>query len=78
MVDVFERAGFGQWLRYLTALLESGGAALLLRPSTTALGAIVSDRQRESLCCATARSARGHTPYDGARTRPGRDRLDAS
>ena len=24
MVDVFERAGFGQWLRYLTALLESG------------------------------------------------------
>jgi putative oxidoreductase len=41
MVDVFERVGFGQWLRYFTALLELGGAALLLWPSTTAVGALV-------------------------------------
>ena len=31
MVDVFEHVGFGQWFRYLTALLELGGAGLLLR-----------------------------------------------
>jgi putative oxidoreductase len=41
LVDVFERVGFGQWLRYFTALLELGGAALLLWPSTTAFGALV-------------------------------------
>lgn len=41
MVDVFERVGFGQWFRYLTALLELGGAALLLWPSTTAFGALL-------------------------------------
>ena len=41
MVDVFERVGFGQWFRYLTALLELGGAALLLWPSTTVFGALV-------------------------------------
>lgn len=41
MVDVFERVGFGQWLRYLTALLELGGAALLIWPSTTAFGALL-------------------------------------
>ena len=41
MVDVFERVGFGQWFRYFTALLELGGATLLLWPSTTALGALV-------------------------------------
>jgi uncharacterized membrane protein YphA (DoxX/SURF4 family) len=40
-VDVFERVGFGQWFRYLTALLELGGAALLLWPSTTAFGALL-------------------------------------
>jgi uncharacterized membrane protein YphA (DoxX/SURF4 family) len=41
MVDVFERVGFGQWLRYFTALLELGGAALLLWPSTTIVGALL-------------------------------------
>ena len=41
MIDEFERVGFGQWFRYLTALLELGGAALLLWPSTTALGALL-------------------------------------
>jgi uncharacterized membrane protein YphA (DoxX/SURF4 family) len=40
-VDVFDRVGLGQWLRYFTALLELGGAALLLWPSTTALGALL-------------------------------------
>jgi hypothetical protein len=38
---VFERVGFGQWLRYFTAVLELGGAALLLWPPTTALGALL-------------------------------------
>ena len=41
IVDVFERLGFGQWLRYFTAVLELGGAVLLLRPPTTALGALL-------------------------------------
>jgi uncharacterized membrane protein YphA (DoxX/SURF4 family) len=41
MVDVFERVGLGQWFRYVTALLELGGAALLLWPSTTAFGALL-------------------------------------
>jgi putative oxidoreductase len=41
VVDVFERVGFGQWLRYFTVLLELGGSALLLWPSTTAFGALV-------------------------------------
>jgi uncharacterized membrane protein YphA (DoxX/SURF4 family) len=41
MVDVFERVGLGQWLRYFTAVLELGGAALLLWPPTTAFGALL-------------------------------------
>jgi len=41
VIDVFERVGLGQWFRYLTALLELGGAALLLWPSTTAFGALL-------------------------------------
>ena len=41
LIDVFERVGLGQWFRYLTALLELGGAALLLWPSTTAFGALL-------------------------------------
>ena len=41
MVEVFERMGFGQWFRYLTAVLELGGAALLLWPRTSALGALL-------------------------------------
>ena len=41
MVEVFERVGFGQWFRYLTGLLEVGGATLLLWPPTTALGALL-------------------------------------
>jgi uncharacterized membrane protein YphA (DoxX/SURF4 family) len=41
VIDVFERMGFGQWLRYFTALLELGGAALLLWPSTAVFGALL-------------------------------------
>ena len=41
MVDVFERVGLGQWLRYVTAVLELGGAGLLLWPPTTAFGALL-------------------------------------
>jgi putative oxidoreductase len=41
VVDMFERVGFGQWFRYFTALLELGGAGLLLWPSTTAFGALL-------------------------------------
>ena len=41
MVDAFDRVGFGQWFRYFTALLELGGGALLLWPSTTAFGALL-------------------------------------
>jgi len=41
MVEVFERVGFGQWFRYFTGVLELGGAALLLWPSTTAFGALL-------------------------------------
>ena len=41
MVEVFERVGFGQMFRYLTGILEVGGAALLLWPPTIALGALL-------------------------------------
>lgn len=46
MVDVFNRVGFGQWFRYLTGVLEIGGAvALLFRPtalySTALLGCVM-------------------------------------
>jgi putative oxidoreductase len=41
MVDLFERVGFGQWLRYVTAAMELSGAMLLLWPSTTAFGALM-------------------------------------
>lgn len=41
MVEVFEHVGFGQWFRYVAGLLEVSGAALLLWPGTTALGALV-------------------------------------
>jgi len=30
MVDLFASLGFGQWLRYVTALVELGGGILLL------------------------------------------------
>jgi hypothetical protein len=58
MVDVFERVGFGQWFRYLIALLELGGAALLLWPVDHCIwSAVANHRQRGSLSGAAARSA---------------------
>lgn len=39
IVDLFARIGFGEWFRHLTAALEATGAALLLLPATTVLGA---------------------------------------
>ena len=41
MVEVFERVGLGQWFRYFTGVVEMGGAALLLWPATTAIGALL-------------------------------------
>ena len=39
VIDEFAHVGLGQWLRYVTALLELGGAALLIWPRTVAVGA---------------------------------------
>lgn len=39
MVGLFELVGIGQWFRYLTGILEVGGAVLLLIPRTAAHGA---------------------------------------
>ena len=38
MVDMFEKIGFGQWFRYVTASFEVTGAVLLLIPRTAAIG----------------------------------------
>ena len=40
VIDEFARVGLGQWLRYLTAALEIGGAVLLIWPRTVAFGAM--------------------------------------
>lgn len=41
MVQMFDALGFGQWFRYFTALLELGGAVLLLVPALAGIGALV-------------------------------------
>ena len=41
MVQVFEAIGFGQWFRYVTGVVEVGGAVLLLVPATGFLGALL-------------------------------------
>jgi putative oxidoreductase len=41
MVQEFDALGFGQWFRYLTAVLEIGGAALLIVPALAGVGALV-------------------------------------
>ena len=37
-VQIFDRIGFGQWLRYVTGVLQVGGAVLLLVPKTITIG----------------------------------------
>jgi uncharacterized membrane protein YphA (DoxX/SURF4 family) len=39
MVATFDAIGFGQWLRYLTGLIEVGAAILLWVPNRQAIGA---------------------------------------
>lgn len=39
MVLLFDEVGVGQWFRYLTGVLEIGGALLLLIPSAAWIGA---------------------------------------
>ncbi|MFK7861681.1 MAG: DoxX family protein [Granulosicoccus sp.] len=39
MVDTFDAIGVGQWFRYLTGIIEVGGAALLWLPGRQVLGA---------------------------------------
>lgn len=41
MVALFEAVGIGQWLRYVTGVLEVGGAILLLIPAVAGLGALL-------------------------------------
>ncbi len=41
LVAEFAQIGFGQWFRYLTALIEIAGALLLLWPAFAALGALL-------------------------------------
>jgi putative oxidoreductase len=40
MVQLFASLGFGQWLRYVTALIEIAGGALLLRGQLQYLAAL--------------------------------------
>ena len=39
MVETFGKIGLGQWFRYLTGIVEVGGAALLWVPNLQAVGA---------------------------------------
>ena len=41
MVHEFDIVGLGQWFRYFTAVLEIGGAVMLVVPKTSVYGAIV-------------------------------------
>jgi putative oxidoreductase len=40
-IEMFEAVGVGQWLRYLAALVEVAGAAMLLLPGFIGLGALL-------------------------------------
>jgi uncharacterized membrane protein len=40
-IEIFERLGFGQWLRYFTGVLQVGGGLLVLVPRTFAIGIIM-------------------------------------
>ena len=41
LVDGFALIGIGQWFRYFTGAIEISGALLLLRPLTSAFGALI-------------------------------------
>lgn len=41
MVRMFDEIGVGQWFRYLTGILEVGGAILLLIPALAGVGALL-------------------------------------
>src|SRR5258708_1941309 len=41
VIEMFEAVGVGQWLRYLAALVEIAGAAMLLLPGFIGLGALL-------------------------------------
>jgi hypothetical protein len=51
MVQVFDAIGAGQWFRYLTGLVEVGGAVLLLVPATGFLGGLL---LAATMACAVA------------------------
>jgi len=40
-ISMFERIGWGQWLRYLAGVMQLAGALLLLLPKTAAGGALL-------------------------------------
>jgi putative oxidoreductase len=40
-IRIFARIGLGDWFRYLTGLMQVGGALLLLVPPLVTLGAVV-------------------------------------
>lgn len=41
MVEVFDAVGMGQWFRYVTGIIEVGGAAMLWYKPTRILGALL-------------------------------------
>ncbi|PQO24809.1 DoxX subfamily [Rhodobacteraceae bacterium WD3A24] len=41
MVATFDAIGLGQWFRYLTALIEIGGAVLIFVPGAQLVGALL-------------------------------------
>jgi uncharacterized membrane protein YphA (DoxX/SURF4 family) len=40
-VEIFERIGMGQWLRYVTGVMQVGGAILMLPRRTLTVGAVM-------------------------------------
>lgn len=41
MVDVFDHIGFGQWFRYVVAVIELTGGVMLLLPGRAVYGALI-------------------------------------
>jgi len=48
-ISMFERIGWGQWLRYLAGVMQLAGALLLLLPKTAA-GGRAADRMHDGGC----------------------------